>query len=749
MSSGSGQLAGRDPVILGQRYQVTGLLGRGRLTEVFAGVDVSSGRDVVVKRLLLDLAGRPDIRARFSAEAELAAMIVHPNAVSILDTNVHQGVPYVVVERLGGETLGDHLTTALDPGWVRNLATEALGAIEAAHAAGLAHGSVTPGNILLGSDGQAKVDDFCIGRSLAGLEKAYSAAEPAADIEAMGRILYRALTGMSPGVAPAPLAGLVPDVDPAMARAVDRAVLAEPGRGFASAGSMAACLLGVPDPGAPRGPAYFPTPVSSSVDSPAVAPAPVTPAPVTTPVLVGGAPPVVVPAVVRPSVVDEPSSSEIPSSDPVGPPARSPWMKSPRAGPDESDGAPFPAGTPVDERWISGLDPFGPARSGWARPERASDLAGSDWVTSDLVGSAGPGSSATDAETLAEGPERTGPHRGGDFPGGPGWGGIASEEQSDDDARSATSGPQAEGDGRAADGGRRSRVFDHELEVGDFGDADVGAGDSRDDFGCTDGYGPAGSTVRRQRSTPNGVGVPTKRGSRPKRSGSTLPRSTRSGSKRSRSTLPRSTRSGSKRSRSTLPRSTRSGAGRRASDWSGSNRSGSGSTRSGSGSNRSDSARSRPGSSYEHSGRRARAPRGYALALAGAVLVAAGLGAWAIATARQPESGRKDKPGGAQSASDPVGRRLMAVADGLVPADGPRSGDLAKRLRALAEDIDSAGSSADAAELSAKVDSWVADGGLDVVAAGPARSILAEVAGLGAAGGIDDAGLVPTPADGP
>ena len=264
--------------VVGDRYEIGPLLGRGGMAEVYAGTDRRLGRPVAVKLMMPEMAARPDVRTRFEAEARSAASLSHPNAVAVYDTGDHEGTPYIVMERLPGETLADRIATGpLDPGWVRTMADEVLSALAAAHAVGLVHRDVKPANILLTADDRAKVADFGIAKSveaagaadLTGTGQlvgtpAYLAPErldgapatPRADIWAVGVVLYEALTGSRAFAAETPLAvaravasgghqplaEAGPDLDPALVAAVERAMDPDPARRFSSAAEMAAAL---------------------------------------------------------------------------------------------------------------------------------------------------------------------------------------------------------------------------------------------------------------------------------------------------------------------------------------------------------------------------------------------------------------------------------------------------------------------------------------------------------------------------
>jgi hypothetical protein len=265
--------------VVADRYEVGERLGRGGMAEVRAGTDLRLRRPVAIKFLLPEMAARSDIRTRFEAEARAAASLSHPNAVAVFDTGEHAGAPYIVMERLPGGSLADGIGAgpARDVEAVRTLAIEVLGALGAAHAAGLVHRDVKPANILLAADGRAKVADFGIAKSVQDAPTgdltatgqvfgtpAYMAPErldgapatPQADLWSLGVVLYEVLTGDRPfaGDTPLamaraaaagehrPLAEARPDVDLALADAVERALQPDPSARFASAAEMAAAL---------------------------------------------------------------------------------------------------------------------------------------------------------------------------------------------------------------------------------------------------------------------------------------------------------------------------------------------------------------------------------------------------------------------------------------------------------------------------------------------------------------------------
>lgn len=265
--------------LIAGRYRIEGPLGRGGMAEVKAGTDLRLQRPVAIKLLLPEMAAREDICRRFEAEARAAASFSDPHAVAVFDTGEHEGLAYIVMERLPGETLGDRIAAGpVDPAWLRRVAGEVLGALAAAHAVGLVHRDVKPGNILITADDHAKITDFGIAKSLEGSDgsrdltgtgqllgtPAYLPPErldggPAtaqSDLYSMGVVLYEALAGRSPFPANTPLATaraivagqyeplaeVRPDLDPALVTAVERAMATDPSRRFPSAAAMAAAV---------------------------------------------------------------------------------------------------------------------------------------------------------------------------------------------------------------------------------------------------------------------------------------------------------------------------------------------------------------------------------------------------------------------------------------------------------------------------------------------------------------------------
>jgi hypothetical protein len=269
-------------LLVAGRYRLGELLGTGGMADVYDALDERLDRPVAVKILRPEMAAREDVRRRFEAEARSAARLIHPNVVGVFDSGEDQdgALPYLVMERLPGETLGDRMqeeTGNLDTAWVLRAAGDVLLALGAAHAAGIVHRDVKPANVLLATDGCAKVADFGIAKSLevaaaADLTStnqlvgtpAYVAPErivgqpasPQSDLYAVGVLLYEALAGRKPfrgdtpvatayaiqHETPPSLAELRPDLPGAVVAAIERAMDRDPARRFPSAPEMAAAL---------------------------------------------------------------------------------------------------------------------------------------------------------------------------------------------------------------------------------------------------------------------------------------------------------------------------------------------------------------------------------------------------------------------------------------------------------------------------------------------------------------------------
>ena len=199
----------------GGRYRLERPLGHGGMATVFLARDEELDRPVAIKVLAQNLAGDKAFRERFLREARLAAQLSHPNVVSVYDAGeAEDGRPFIVMEYVPGTTLAE--VGRLEPGEAVGLLVQACQGLGPAHEAGLVHRDVKPQNLLLRDDGVLKVADFGIARAAettaltqAGTvlgTAAYLSPEqalgeevtPAADVYALGAVLYELLTGRTP-----------------------------------------------------------------------------------------------------------------------------------------------------------------------------------------------------------------------------------------------------------------------------------------------------------------------------------------------------------------------------------------------------------------------------------------------------------------------------------------------------------------------------------------------------------------------
>ena len=322
-------MSGLQGECLAGRYELGEVIGRGGMAEVRAGRDRRLRRDVAIKTLRADLSHHPDIRRRFEREARAAARLAHPNVVAVHDVGEEGGVPFIVMERITGPTLHEEMAGGpISTDRARQVATQILDALAAAHAAGIVHRDVKPGNVLVGAGGVAKVTDFGIAKAVDDDEGAtgelditsvgelvgtvaYMAPERLAgrpatvqsDLYSVGVILYEALVGTRPftgdtpmAVAhavqvaePEPLAAVRPGLDAGLVAVIERAMTRLPEDRFTSAAEMGAALQADPVPAPDADPTILAAPAAPEtrvLDAPPVAAAapsaaPPEPAPVT------------------------------------------------------------------------------------------------------------------------------------------------------------------------------------------------------------------------------------------------------------------------------------------------------------------------------------------------------------------------------------------------------------------------------------------------------------------------------------
>jgi eukaryotic-like serine/threonine-protein kinase len=224
MDTFEGQTMG--PRILAGRYEVGRLLGAGGMAEVYEGHDRLLARRMAIKILLAQYAHDPAFLERFRREAQAAASLSHPNIVSVFDTGSDGDTWFIVMELVAGNTLRDliHLHGPVHPARAAEICSEVAGALAVAHARGIVHRDVKPGNVMLTTEGKVKVMDFGIARATAvpsitqtsavvgtaqyiapeqaqGLE-----ADARSDLYSLGCCLYEMVTGQVPFSGPTPVA---------------------------------------------------------------------------------------------------------------------------------------------------------------------------------------------------------------------------------------------------------------------------------------------------------------------------------------------------------------------------------------------------------------------------------------------------------------------------------------------------------------------------------------------------------------
>ena len=208
------------------RYRIEGIVGRGGIATVYRATETALERQVALKVVL----GRSDaaFRARFRSEARAAAAIEHPHVVPIYDADEHDGVPFIAMRLIDGESLAQVVARSpLAPRRAVGLIVQIAGALEAAHARGVLHRDVKPANVLMSGD-HAYVTDFGVAHRMADaavpelvgtpgyLAPEVLRGEPVdrrADVYSLGCTLFELLTGELPfardAVMPEPLAALL------------------------------------------------------------------------------------------------------------------------------------------------------------------------------------------------------------------------------------------------------------------------------------------------------------------------------------------------------------------------------------------------------------------------------------------------------------------------------------------------------------------------------------------------------------
>jgi eukaryotic-like serine/threonine-protein kinase len=266
------------PRLLGGRYELDGIVGRGGMAEVFRARDIRLDRIVAVKTLRDDLARDQTFQARFRREAQSAASLNHPSIVAVYDTGEDMAgptlVPYIIMEYVDGRTLRDLLRDdrRLLPERALEITDGVLRALDYSHRNGIVHRDIKPGNVMLTRAGDVKVMDFGIARAVSDAQATmtqtaqvigtaqYLSPEQArgervdarSDLYSTGCLLYELLTGRPPFTGDSPVAiayqhvrenpvppsRVDPEIPPWADSIVLKAMAKDPGDRYQSAGEM-------------------------------------------------------------------------------------------------------------------------------------------------------------------------------------------------------------------------------------------------------------------------------------------------------------------------------------------------------------------------------------------------------------------------------------------------------------------------------------------------------------------------------
>ncbi|MEV4189914.1 serine/threonine-protein kinase [Streptomyces toxytricini] len=273
-----GDTLGPGSVLAGGRYRIEEKLGSGGMADVYRACDIELARMVALKAMRPGLSSEEGYPARFRREAQAMAALNHPHVVAVHDMG-DEPVPFIVMELIQGGSLADLLGAGrpVPVAQALGLASQVLAGLAVAHAHGLVHRDIKPGNVLLAADGTAKVADFGIARAAEGAGTVLTRTgrlvgtpsfmspeqvlgrpdiDGRSDLYSVGVMLFQMITGRLPFEAdsgyaigylhltapPPTLASTGVAAGPAVEAVVARALAKDPAQRYPDAASMRAAL---------------------------------------------------------------------------------------------------------------------------------------------------------------------------------------------------------------------------------------------------------------------------------------------------------------------------------------------------------------------------------------------------------------------------------------------------------------------------------------------------------------------------
>src|ERR1035441_5027102 len=262
--------------LLGGRYRIIGLLGRGGMGEVYRATDLTLGQSVALKFLPAEASHDQRLLERFHGEVRVARLVSHPNVCRVYDIGEVEGVPFISMEYVDGEDLASLLLRIgrLPADKVAEMSRKLCLGLAAAHDRGVIHRDLKPQNVMIDKRGEVVIMDFglaAISDQLSGAEvrngtPAYMAPEQLkgtgatakSDIYALGLVLYELFTGKRPyecksvqqlidlqdAVQLTSMTSVAADIDPAVEKAIRRCLDPDPAKRPPNALAVAATLPG-------------------------------------------------------------------------------------------------------------------------------------------------------------------------------------------------------------------------------------------------------------------------------------------------------------------------------------------------------------------------------------------------------------------------------------------------------------------------------------------------------------------------